>query len=213
MAPPTAAFTLRQPVLPPPVPLLPHPPAHYPPHPVPHAPPGSLHCPPPVPLPPNRPARPGLRLPPVAMKSTEPVAASQPTPGAKPTLICDGHDTTGENRNRDVAGGARSAACTLPIGPTMGTRGSTVGPEPRRYLSSNLVRRGDCMSEKAGGCTPGVMYSNLQKPTMSEELYAVADFCLIPMGTESPSVGPQIAECQRVLEKSGLEYNYVFAID
>lgn len=30
--------------------------------------------------------------------------------------------------------------------------------------------------------------------------------CLIPMGTESPSVGPQIAECQRVLEKSGLEY-------
>lgn len=27
------------------------------------------------------------------------------------------------------------------------------------------------------------------------------------MGTESPSVGPQIAECQRVLEKSGLEYN------
>ncbi|WOO83472.1 UPF0045 protein ECM15 [Vanrija pseudolonga] len=37
-------------------------------------------------------------------------------------------------------------------------------------------------------------------------LYAVADFCLIPMGLPTPSVGPQIAECQRVLEKSGLEY-------
>lgn len=41
----------------------------------------------------------------------------------------------------------------------------------------------------------------------SSEIYAVADFCLIPMGLESPSVGPQIAECQRVLEKSGLEYH------
>lgn len=30
--------------------------------------------------------------------------------------------------------------------------------------------------------------------------------CLIPMGMDTPSVGPQIAECQRVLEKSGLEY-------
>ncbi|CAE6493293.1 unnamed protein product [Rhizoctonia solani] len=40
----------------------------------------------------------------------------------------------------------------------------------------------------------------------SKELYAVADFCLIPMGTGEPSVGPQIAECQRVLEKSGLAY-------
>ncbi|CAE6448109.1 unnamed protein product [Rhizoctonia solani] len=39
-----------------------------------------------------------------------------------------------------------------------------------------------------------------------DELYAVADFCLIPMGTGEPSVGPQIAECQRVLEKSGLTY-------
>lgn len=32
-------------------------------------------------------------------------------------------------------------------------------------------------------------------------LFAVADFCLIPMGTPSPSVGIYIAECQRVLEK------------
>ena len=30
--------------------------------------------------------------------------------------------------------------------------------------------------------------------------------CLIPMGLETPSVGPQIAECQKVLEASGLEY-------
>jgi uncharacterized protein YqgV (UPF0045/DUF77 family) len=26
------------------------------------------------------------------------------------------------------------------------------------------------------------------------------------MGLDTPSVGPQIAECQKVLEKSGLEY-------
>lgn len=31
-------------------------------------------------------------------------------------------------------------------------------------------------------------------------LFAVADFCLIPMGTGSTSVGAYIAECQRVLE-------------
>ncbi|WVF65671.1 hypothetical protein IAT40_000402 [Kwoniella sp. CBS 6097] len=37
-------------------------------------------------------------------------------------------------------------------------------------------------------------------------MYAVADFCLIPMGLPKPSVGPEIAEVQRVLEKSGLEY-------
>ncbi|BEI91722.1 uncharacterized protein CcaverHIS019_0405420 [Cutaneotrichosporon cavernicola] len=43
-----------------------------------------------------------------------------------------------------------------------------------------------------------------QKP--NDSLYAVADFCLIPMGLPTPSVGPQIAECQRILEKSGLEY-------
>nr|XP_019005738.1 uncharacterized protein I203_01053 [Kwoniella mangroviensis CBS 8507]OCF69199.1 hypothetical protein I203_01053 [Kwoniella mangroviensis CBS 8507] len=41
---------------------------------------------------------------------------------------------------------------------------------------------------------------------MSAPLYAVADFCLIPMGLPKPSVGPEIAEVQRVLEKSGLEY-------
>ncbi|KAL4244877.1 UPF0045 family protein [Abortiporus biennis] len=40
----------------------------------------------------------------------------------------------------------------------------------------------------------------------SEDLYAVADFCLIPMGTAETSVAEYIAECQRVLEKSGLKY-------
>ncbi|ODN91456.1 hypothetical protein L198_05972 [Cryptococcus wingfieldii CBS 7118] len=40
----------------------------------------------------------------------------------------------------------------------------------------------------------------------SPQLYAIADFCLIPMGLPTPSVGPEIAEVQRVLEKSGLEY-------
>ncbi|MBW0486340.1 hypothetical protein O181_026055 [Austropuccinia psidii MF-1] len=34
-----------------------------------------------------------------------------------------------------------------------------------------------------------------------------ADFCLIPMGgDEGASVGKYIAECQRVLSKTGLEY-------
>ncbi|KAG9032521.1 hypothetical protein FRB95_001357 [Tulasnella sp. JGI-2019a] len=40
------------------------------------------------------------------------------------------------------------------------------------------------------------------------ELYAVADFCLIPIGTGEPSVAEYIAECQRVLEKSGLTFKY-----
>ncbi|KAF8511138.1 hypothetical protein BU17DRAFT_77562 [Hysterangium stoloniferum] len=40
----------------------------------------------------------------------------------------------------------------------------------------------------------------------SNDLYAVADFCLIPMGLSDPSVAIYIAECQRVLEKSGLVY-------
>lgn len=32
------------------------------------------------------------------------------------------------------------------------------------------------------------------------------DFCLIPMGTGEPSVAEYIAECQRILENSGLTY-------
>ncbi|KAF8643872.1 hypothetical protein AX16_008888 [Volvariella volvacea WC 439] len=47
----------------------------------------------------------------------------------------------------------------------------------------------------------------MSAPTASADLYAVADFCLIPMGTADPSVGEQIAECARVLEKSGLTYS------
>jgi uncharacterized protein (TIGR00106 family) len=40
-------------------------------------------------------------------------------------------------------------------------------------------------------------------------LYAVADFCLIPMGTPTPSVGKYIAACQKVLEsmkQDGIKY-------
>ncbi|KAJ7217215.1 YkoF-like protein, partial [Mycena pura] len=32
------------------------------------------------------------------------------------------------------------------------------------------------------------------------------DFCLIPIGTGEPSVAEYIAECSRILEKSGLTY-------
>jgi len=38
------------------------------------------------------------------------------------------------------------------------------------------------------------------------ELYTVADFCLTAVGTGQPSVSEYIAQCQRVLEKSGLVY-------
>ncbi|KAJ7137675.1 hypothetical protein C8R44DRAFT_828311 [Mycena epipterygia] len=41
------------------------------------------------------------------------------------------------------------------------------------------------------------------------DLYAVADFCLIPIGTGEPSVAEYIAECQRILEKSGLKYKLI----
>lgn len=40
----------------------------------------------------------------------------------------------------------------------------------------------------------------------TNDLYAVADFCLIPIGTGEPSVAEYIAECQRVLQKSGLVF-------
>lgn len=41
---------------------------------------------------------------------------------------------------------------------------------------------------------------------MADDLYATADFCLIPMGLPDSSVAIYIAQCQRVLEKSGLVY-------
>ncbi|KAG2755832.1 hypothetical protein P692DRAFT_20552289 [Suillus brevipes Sb2] len=40
----------------------------------------------------------------------------------------------------------------------------------------------------------------------ASDIYAVADFCLIPMGTGESSVAEHIAECQRILEKSGLTF-------
>lgn len=33
-----------------------------------------------------------------------------------------------------------------------------------------------------------------------------ADFCLIPLGTPTPSVSKEIADVQRLLEKSGLKF-------
>ncbi|KAI6150649.1 hypothetical protein BKA82DRAFT_4118121 [Pisolithus tinctorius] len=39
-----------------------------------------------------------------------------------------------------------------------------------------------------------------------DDLYAVADFCLIPIGTGDSSVAEYIAECQKVLQKSGLTF-------
>jgi len=42
---------------------------------------------------------------------------------------------------------------------------------------------------------------------MPEDLYAVADFCLIPIGTgPDASVATYVAECHRVLEKTGLKF-------
>ena len=59
-------------------------------------------------------------------------------------------------------------------------------------------------------------------PSTMNDLYAVADFCLIPIGTAStsvcypiypsffflqtPKVADEIAECQRILARSGLQY-------
>ncbi|KAK7039036.1 hypothetical protein VNI00_010428 [Paramarasmius palmivorus] len=40
----------------------------------------------------------------------------------------------------------------------------------------------------------------------SQNLYAVADFSLVPVGTGEPSVAEYNAECQRVLEKAGVKY-------
>ncbi|SPO45343.1 related to UPF0045 protein sll0230 [Moesziomyces antarcticus] len=40
----------------------------------------------------------------------------------------------------------------------------------------------------------------MSQASSTQPLYAVADFCLIPMGTPTTSVGEYITECQRVLE-------------
>ncbi|KAL1855949.1 UPF0045 protein M15 [Paecilomyces lecythidis] len=36
--------------------------------------------------------------------------------------------------------------------------------------------------------------------------HCTADFCLIPIGTASPSVSAQVADVQRLIERSGLKY-------
>ncbi|KAK9471158.1 YkoF-like protein [Dipodascopsis tothii] len=38
-------------------------------------------------------------------------------------------------------------------------------------------------------------------------MHCIADFCLIPIGTPTPSVSKYVAECQVVLRNSGLEYS------
>ncbi|KAK2733958.1 hypothetical protein FQN55_003096 [Onygenales sp. PD_40] len=42
--------------------------------------------------------------------------------------------------------------------------------------------------------------------TISTPSHCLADFCLIPIGTSSPSVSEQIADVQRLVEKSGVKY-------
>ncbi|CAL5870403.1 uncharacterized protein PFLUO_LOCUS4639 [Penicillium psychrofluorescens] len=36
--------------------------------------------------------------------------------------------------------------------------------------------------------------------------HCTADFCLIPIGTASPSVSAQVADVQRLIEQSGVKY-------
>ncbi|KAK7191992.1 hypothetical protein DPSP01_003864 [Paraphaeosphaeria sporulosa] len=43
---------------------------------------------------------------------------------------------------------------------------------------------------------------NLQTPPA-----CIADFCIIPLGTPTASVSKEVAEVQRLLKKSGLEYS------
>ncbi|KKZ59995.1 hypothetical protein EMCG_00837 [[Emmonsia] crescens] len=42
--------------------------------------------------------------------------------------------------------------------------------------------------------------------TIATPPHCTADFCLIPIGTSSPSVSEQIADIQRLVEKSGVKY-------
>ncbi|KAI0636600.1 hypothetical protein C8Q77DRAFT_1154522 [Trametes polyzona] len=51
-----------------------------------------------------------------------------------------------------------------------------------------------------------------QATNTSGDLYAVADFCLVPMGTGEPSVAEYVAECVRVLEKTGLKFKMQYVI-
>ncbi|KAJ5984312.1 hypothetical protein N7481_006411 [Penicillium waksmanii] len=47
------------------------------------------------------------------------------------------------------------------------------------------------------------LYSIMELPTPAK---CTADFCLIPIGTSSPSVSAQIADVQRLIEASGIKY-------
>ncbi|CCL99990.1 uncharacterized protein FIBRA_02015 [Fibroporia radiculosa] len=73
----------------------------------------------------------------------------------------------------------------------------TLGIEAHRGLAEVLVAR---VSEF-------IFSSSAEMATLStEDLYAIADFCLVPVGTNEPSVAEYVAECVRVLEKTGLTY-------
>ncbi|KAN0075840.1 MTH1187/YkoF-like protein [Elaphomyces granulatus] len=43
-------------------------------------------------------------------------------------------------------------------------------------------------------------------PSIPTPSHCTADFCLIPIGTSSASVSAQIADVQRLIQKSGLSY-------
>ncbi|KAI0293548.1 YkoF-like protein [Russula brevipes] len=71
----------------------------------------------------------------------------------------------------------------------------------RRLL---LRRRSSRLSPR--NVSPEKQNQNISSESTSE-LFAVADFCLIPMGTgHDPSVAVYIAECARILQRSGLKY-------
>lgn len=42
--------------------------------------------------------------------------------------------------------------------------------------------------------------------TIATPKKCLADFCLIPLGTPTASVSKEVAEVQRIVKKSGLEY-------
>jgi len=44
-------------------------------------------------------------------------------------------------------------------------------------------------------------------PLLQTPSYCTVDFCLVPMGTPSPSVSAEIAEVQRLLKRSGLHFS------
>ncbi|CAD6502245.1 BgTH12-02484 [Blumeria graminis f. sp. triticale] len=48
---------------------------------------------------------------------------------------------------------------------------------------------------------PNVHYQSLETPT-----WCIADFCLIPIGTSTPSVSSEVAAVQRLMKSSGLSY-------